>query len=325
VSNVSWITVTSGASMSGLGSTDYTVAPNPFSFARNGTLTVAGQSVVITQTANSCTYSVSPTSASAPSTGLNASIAVTTGSSCAWTSVSNANWITVTSGASMSGLGSTDYTVAANTTGAARTGTLTVAGQTVTINQAANSCTYSVSPTSASAPSTGLNASIAVTTGSSCAWTSVSNASWITVTSGASMSGLGSTNFSVAANTTGAARTGTLTVAGRTVTINQAANSCTYSVSPTSASVPSTGSNGSIAVTTGSSCAWTATSTVSWITITSGASMSGLGSVDYTVSRNTAPASRTGTLTVAGRTVTITQAAGTGTAPAPPTGVRIVK
>jgi hypothetical protein len=136
------------------------------------------------------------------------------------------------------------------------------------------------------------------------------------------MSGLGSTNYSVAANTNGVARTGTLTVAGQTVTITQAAASCTYSVSPTTVSVPPSGSNGSIAVTTGSGCAWTATSSVSWITITSGGSMSGLGSADYSVARNQTTSQRTGTLTVAGRTVTITQNAST--PPAAPTGFRIV-
>ena len=326
VSNDSWITITSGASMSGLGSTNYSVAVNSTGSPRTGTLTVAGQTVTITQGAT-CTYSVSPTSASVPSTGSNQSVSVTTGSSCAWTSVSNASWITITSGASMSGLGSTNYSVAVNSTASPRTGTLTVAGQTVTVSQAAGSCSYSVSPTSVSVPSTGSNQSVSVTTGSSCAWTSVSNASWITITSGASMSGLGSTNYSVAANPTSSTRTGTLTVAGQTVTVTQAGGSCTYSVSPTSVSVASTASNGSVAVTTGSGCAWTATSAVSWITITSGASMSGLGSASYSVAANTATTSRSGTLTIAGRTVTVTQV-GNGQpppqAPAAPRGLRFV-
>jgi hypothetical protein len=75
-------------------------------------------------------------------------------------------------------------------------------------------------------------------------------------------------------------------------------------------------------VTTGSSCAWTSASNVSWITITSGGSMSGQGSADYTVARNPTTSSRTGTLTIAGRTVTITQNAAT--PPAAPTGFRVV-
>ena len=94
---------------------------------------------------------------------------------------------------------------------------------------------------------------------------------------------------------------------------------CTYSVSPLSVSALSTGFSGSISVSTGSSCAWTATSSVAWITVTSGASMSGLGSANYTVAATTTP--RTGTLTAAGQTVTITQL---GSAPLPPGNLRIV-
>ena len=180
-------------------------------------------------------------------------------------------------------------------------------------------CTYSVSPLSVSALSTGLSGSVSVITGSSCAWTATSSVAWITVTSGASMSGLGSANYTVASNGTGTPRTGTLTVAGQTVTITQATGSCSYSVSPPSVSAPSTGFSGSISVNTGSSCAWTATSSDAWITITSGGSMSGLGSANYTVAATTTP--RTGTLTVAGQTVTITQL---GSPPLPPGNLRIV-
>src|SRR4030095_8956278 len=52
-------------------------------------------------------------------------------------------------------------------------------------------------------------------------WNAVSNDSFITINSGASGTGNGTVNFTVAPNTTGAARTGTLTVAGRNVTITQ--------------------------------------------------------------------------------------------------------
>jgi hypothetical protein len=54
-----------------------------------------------------------------------------------------------------------------------------------------------------------------------CNWTAVSNSSFITVDSGASGSDNGSVNFTVAPNTSGAARSGSLTVAGRNVTITQ--------------------------------------------------------------------------------------------------------
>jgi formylglycine-generating enzyme required for sulfatase activity len=58
-------------------------------------------------------------------------------SSCSWTAASNASWITITSGSSLTGSGTVTYSVAANTTGSSRTGTITVAGSTITVTQTA--------------------------------------------------------------------------------------------------------------------------------------------------------------------------------------------
>ena len=98
---------------------------------------------------------------------------------------------------------------------------------------------------------------------------------------------------------------------------------CAYSLSTTNVSVPSTGSTGSLSVTTGSLCAWTATSSVSAITITGGASGSGFGTVTYSVTANTA-AARAGALAIAGQSVTINQSAGS-PPPAPPKNLRFVR
>jgi hypothetical protein len=61
---------------------------------------------------------------------------VTTPSTCAWTAVSNASFLTVTQGASGTGDGVVQFTVAANT-GPARTATLTITGTVITITQSA--------------------------------------------------------------------------------------------------------------------------------------------------------------------------------------------
>jgi hypothetical protein len=87
---------------------------------------------------------------------------------------------------------------------------------------------------------------------------------------------------------------------------------CTYSISPTSASQPAGGGTGSVSVTAGAGCAWTASSNSSFITITAGSSGSGSGTVSYSVAANTATTSRTGTLTIAGQTFTVTQAGTSG-------------
>jgi plastocyanin len=185
-----------------------------------------------------CTFTLAPTSASVPSTASSASVSVTAASGCAWTAVSNDGFITITSGASGSGNGTVSYAVAANTTTAARTGSLTIAGQTFTITQAAPApCTFTLAPTSASVPSTASSASVSVTAASGCAWTAVSSSGFLTVTSGASGSGNGTVGYNVAANTTTSARSGSITIAGQTFTVTQAA---TVPTCPTIVLAPST-------------------------------------------------------------------------------------
>jgi len=95
-------------------------------------------------------------------------------------------------------------------------------------------------------------------------------------------SGNGTVEYSVAANT-GAPRTGTVTIATKTFTVNQGAEGCYYSINPTGAGVPPAGGSGSVAVTAATGCAWTAVSNDAFITVTSGASGSGDGSVGYSV------------------------------------------
>ena len=64
----------------------------------------------------------------------------------------------------------------------------------------------------------------------------------------------------------------------------------------------------SASVTAASGCAWTARSSVAWVTVIAGASGTGNGSVAFSVAANPGGV-RTGTVTVAGQTFTVTQAA----------------
>ncbi len=102
-----------------------------------------------------------------------------------------------------------------------------VSDQTANFTAAAQNCTYSINPTSASVASGGAAGTISVTTAAGCNWTAVSNNSWITVTS-VSGTGAGTASYSVAANS-GAARSGSITIAGQTFVITQSA--AAYSIS----------------------------------------------------------------------------------------------
>jgi len=218
VSNASWISITSGSG-TGNGTVSYSVAANAGITARTGSMTIAGKTFTVTQSGVSCTYSITPTSNSVSASGGNGTVSVTALSGCVWTAISNASWLTVTSGSSGNGNGTVAYSVAQNTSTSSRTGTLIIAGQTFTVTQAG--CTYSISPASQSFTATGGSGTVNVTSG--CAWTATSSASWITVTSGSSGNGNGTVNYSVAANTGTSSRagTGTLTIAGQTFTVTQ--------------------------------------------------------------------------------------------------------
>ncbi|MCW5980888.1 MAG: hypothetical protein KIT09_22595 [Bryobacteraceae bacterium] len=86
---------------------------------------------------------------------------------------------------------------------------------------------------------------------------------------------------------------------------------CTYGISPASNAVGAGGGTGSVAVTAGAGCAWTAVSNDgTWLTVTSGASGSGNGTVGYSAAAN-GGSERQGTITIAGQTFTVTQAGGT--------------
>jgi hypothetical protein len=169
-------------------------------------------------------------------------------------------------------------------------------------------CSYSIAPTSQALGAGGGAGNATVTAGSGCGWTAASNAGWISVTSGATGSGNGTVGYAATANTTGSSRTGTLTIAGQTLTVTQVA--CSYTVSPTTQSIAAGGGAATATVSTTSGCPWTATSNAAWLSITSSGSGTGSATVNYSADANGTSSSRNGTLTIAGRTVTITQAPG---------------
>jgi hypothetical protein len=115
------------------------------------------------------------------------------------------------------------YSVQANA-GGARSGTLTIAGQTFTVSQAGAACSYSISPASGSAAASGGTGSFSVTAGAGCAWSASSDSSWLHVTAGASGSGNGTVSYSVDVNG-GETRAGHITVQGQTFTLNQSGSS----------------------------------------------------------------------------------------------------
>src|SRR5262249_27539348 len=125
--------------------------------------------------------------------------------------------------ASGTGSGTVNYLVQSNPTSMPRMASISVAQQSFTVSQAAGggSCSFSISPTSQAFTKIGGTGSIAVTTGAGCAWTAISDVSWVTITTGQKGNGSGTINFSVASNSTGGPRSGTIKIMGISFTVSQ--------------------------------------------------------------------------------------------------------
>jgi uncharacterized protein (TIGR03437 family) len=91
---------------------------------------------VIAGPAAGCTYTVSAKQFSELAAGGQGTVAVTAGTGCAWTAASGASWLKIVSTTAPGGNGSVSFAADPNPNAVVRSATLTVAGQTVVVNQA---------------------------------------------------------------------------------------------------------------------------------------------------------------------------------------------
>ncbi|MEN3331631.1 MAG: hypothetical protein V7641_996 [Blastocatellia bacterium] len=174
-----------------------------------------------------CVYGASSGNPFFSETGGEAMLNVTASGACPWTANSNANWINITSAGNGLGNGVVSYAVRDNSTGSARQGTMTIAGQSVTVTQAGGlgvDCQYTIAPLSQSLGSDGGSGSVLVAAAEQCAWQAAASVPWITITSNPNGIGNGSVTFSVAANPGTLTRKGTIAIAGQSFAIKQKGN-----------------------------------------------------------------------------------------------------
>lgn len=313
-----WLSLSGNTAGLGDGNVGFIATANTSTSSRTGTISIGGLTFTVTQKGMVCQPSLSSSSVSAPATGMSGNVSVSVAPGCAWAAASNVPWISVSS-ASGNGNGSVVYTVQANS-GSARSGSVTIAGQAFTVNQAGASsggaCSVSLSIVRKLMIAGASTKAVAVTAPTGCGWTATSSdPSWLSATP-ASGSGNATVSFTAAANTATTTRSATLAIGGQSVAVTQAGNTgngCIYAFgTDAQASFPDNttalhgGGTGSVPVTAPGSCAWTAASNVPWITVTAGASASGNNTVQYSVAANPG-GSRTGTLSIAGMAYTVTQ------------------
>jgi len=80
-------------------------------------------------------------------------------------------------------------------------------------------------------------------------------------------------------------------------------------VTPASTTIPSAGTEGTVAVTARSGCSWQAEASAAWVQFLSGTSGAGDGTIRYSVGTNVATSSRDAVITVNAATVRLTQEA----------------
>jgi hypothetical protein len=319
-SSLSWLSLNA---TSGMGSATVLASALPNSNAQNlqGNITVAGQSIPVSEAGTSaCSFTVAPSSLLFIANGGSQNLTLSaSGVSCAWTAsiLQTGLWASV-SPTSGSGSGTVTVTVAGNGSGGVKNATLNIAGQVVTIQQSnTNSCFFSATTNPSplnfvSSPSTGT---VSVTaSGSACQWNVSSIPDWL-VPNAYQGTGTLTLSLQATANSGTSTRSGTMTIAGISFTVTQngtsTTNPCNFAVSPTSLAFTNNGGSLPVSLTASqSTCAWTATSNVTWATVNP-SSGTGTPPLPLTVvaQGNTTGTNLTAVLTIAGLTVNVTQSA----------------
>ena len=254
----------------------------------------------ISDTTAACSYSINPSSVVAYGAET-VTFSITAPSGCAWTSIASEG-ITIQTGASGTASGIVSAALAANNSPSTRAGSIEVAGQTLSITQAASSCTYSLT-SSGIVPDTGGQAQIAVTAPAGCPWTAQLESPLGTLVSGGSGTGNGTVTVSLAANDSVGWLYPVVAVGPQSITLSEA-DICAYALSPQTLS--SQAGSGSISVTANHpGCSWYVSSNQNWLVVSGSAT--GSGSFSYTVQANTGTTARSAVVTLDNRQFTIKQ------------------
>ena len=314
----------------------FTATANATGAARTANFMLGNNAATINQAPSPTCPSVptvSPASFAFTSSARTGILNVSADAACPWTISVLPSWVTATSAVSGTGNGSMGYAVEANS-GAARAGNgqLDALGlsRTFTMSQDAPPLCPSaptLSPALANYTSDASGATVIVSAAATCPWTVAAMPGWVTLAPGANGTGNGSFSYTVAANS-GAARSASGLVTGpgvaSTWNVNQGAGACaSWSVTPNNTGLPSGAYSGTVAVTAAPACNWSLGALPSWLTVTSGGSGSGNGSIGYTAAVNSG-AARSATVLLSGSGPTLSLGFNQAAAPAPACAMPIV-
>jgi uncharacterized protein (TIGR03437 family) len=344
-SSASWITINSGSSGSGNGTVGFTVAANTTLDSRIGTITAAGRAFTVTQqgcaaispafqhfeaaggpgsfaiaSAAACNWTVSNTSSWIT---VNSPLSGTGNATINFTVAANTDNLSRT--ATLIAAGQTFTVLQAGAGGTCASAPIdtgqSVAGALITTDcrSIARGSAYYADRYSFSGQA-GQQIAIALSAPRIDTYLYLLNASGSVVAQGDG--GGGGVNqsdaripetgsfitlpaagvYTIEATTFGSNRTGNYTLS-----LSGGSANCSYALSAAGQSLGINGGGGSVNVMAGTGCAWQAVSQAAWITINSGASGNGNGTVNFSVAANNTVGPRTGTIIIAGQVFTVTQ------------------
>ena len=315
--NVDWLSVSPTHGV-GSGKVTYQVAPYNEVATRSGTLTVGDKTVTVFQYGRRMKLSSYSTSCDyyahvIPLT-VNA-LAVTE-----WSAEPNASWISVVdsdNGRNRRGGSSLSLAVGENPSYLSRTGTVTIGTETFTITQEGRTALeFSINPSETEASVNGANGIVSVFATPDLPWTAKSGANWLTIMNGfSSGAGHGNVVYTASPNTKLYVRTGTITVtppegtglAAKTHTVTQPA--AVSSLSLYGYEFAAAGESVAVEVTVGSDVEWDIQNANGWITVQGATSRVGPGTVTIAAEANDTVYPQSGTLTIAGKTFSVSQKA----------------
>lgn len=282
---------------------------------RSGTLTVAGNEYTVFQYGRRMklgTYLATRNYETHPIPITVNALAITT-----WSVTPNNSWISVLDAGNGRGGDEVTVVIGENPSYKARTGTVTIGTETFTVVQEGRTeLEFEVSPAKSTASVNGANALIAVTATPDLPWTAKSEANWVSVydstTQGA---GNGNIVYSASPNSTIYERTGTVVVTPEPEsgllpqrhTVVQPAPVVTLTIP--GYTFEASGETVGVGVTVASVVSWEVENSIPWLTVVGSKSHVGPATVTLQASENTTIYPRSGTLTIAGKTFSVTQLA----------------
>ena len=294
----SWLTITRNAS-----SVSWTAQANNSVAPRAATLSIGDKTYTVNQSGAAGSVALSPTSATAPAAGTSGSITVTPTpvDYTTWTVSGNPSWLTITTSGS-----TVSWTAQANNSVNARSANVTIGDKTFTLSQSGVVGSLTLSAPSATVPAAGATGSVTVTPTPAdyTSWTVTGQPSWLTVTTSGNI-----VSWTAPAINSVNARTATFTIGDKSYTVTQTGAVGSVALSLSSASAPPSGASGSLTVTPTPADynSWTISGAPNWLTVTAVGN-----TVSWSAPAINSVSARTATLTIGGKSFTLTQAGASG-------------